>query len=137
MIATASEGGTITVYSDHFDIPSMTGSTPQQYETAAAALGGSTAGPPPVNAVSNGAAAPAAGEAGGFGVPYNLQTGLTRYAPMQPIPPTKITQKTAKPLFPTSDYTIATTGLPIATEVLTTLTQPQTFSVSSVENTVS
>ena len=141
MIATASEGGTITVYSDRFNIPGMTGSTPSQYASAVQALAGDTAGPPPVNAVANGPPPAAGGASGaegtGFDVPYNVQTGPTRYAPMQGIPPTKITAQIVTPLFPTSAYTIATTYLPEANQVLTTLTEPQTFSVQSGENTVS
>ncbi|KAI6852184.1 hypothetical protein KC350_g1133 [Hortaea werneckii] len=70
----------------------------------------------------------------GDGVPYPLQTGLTKYAPMQPIPPTKITKKQYSPLYPTSAVTIATTWLPNPT-IVTTVTASQTFSVSSMENT--
>merc|ERR1711939_578933 len=71
---------------------------------------------------------------GGDGVPYPLQTGLTKYAPMQPIPPTKITKKQYSPLYPTSAVTIATTWLPNPT-IVTTVTASLTFSVSSMENT--
>jgi len=71
-----------------------------------------------------------------FTVPYNLQQGLMKYAPMQPIPGTKITAKNPTPLYPTSSYSIATAYLPLPTITITT-TQSQTFSVSSAENTVS
>lgn len=88
----------------------------------------------------NAAAAPAGGAAtpaaSMYNIPYNLQSGLTKYAPMQPVPPTKITQNQATPLFPTSSYSVATTWL-ARPSIVTTMTLPQTFSVSSVENTVS
>lgn len=102
-------------------------------------LGKSTAGPKTINTANN-AAAPAAagggGAVGSFAIPYNLQTGLTKYAPMQPVPGTKITQQSFTPMFPTSAYTVAKTWLPQAS-IVTTLTAPQTFSVSSMENPVS
>ena len=135
MISTATEGGTVINYSDRFTLTGMTGVTPPNYVSA---IPGGTAGPATVNQVANnaGAAAPAAGAGTGDGVPYNLQTGLTKYAPMQPIPPTKITQKKVTPLFPTSAYTVAKTWLPQAS-IQTTITASQTFSVQSRENTVS
>ena len=70
-----------------------------------------------------------------FEVEYTMQTGATRYAPMQPVPPTKITAKTAKPQYPTSSVDIAKTKLPIPSQQ-TTITQSQTHKVSSIENTV-
>jgi len=71
-----------------------------------------------------------------FTVPYEDQlTGLTRYAPMAKQPGTTITAKTPKPQYPTSSYVVATTFLPKPT-IVTTLTAPQTFSTSSIENTV-
>ncbi|KAL2221453.1 putative beta-1,6-glucan biosynthesis protein [Thermoascus aurantiacus ATCC 26904] len=72
-----------------------------------------------------------------FTVPYEDQlTGLTRYAPMAKQPGTTITAKTPKPQYPTSSYVVATTFLPKPT-IVTTLTAPQTFSTSSIENTAS
>lgn len=140
MTSVAKEGGTVINYSDRFNMPDMTGVTQPQYAQAAAAVSG-TDGPPTVNGVVNdagaGAAAPAAGAAGGmYTVPYALQSGLTKYAPMQVVPPTKISIKNFTPRYPTSAYTIATTWLPKPT-VVTTLTASQTFSVKSIENTVS
>ncbi|KXL44687.1 hypothetical protein M433DRAFT_162285 [Acidomyces richmondensis BFW] len=138
MISVAKEGGTIINYSDRFTLTGMTGTTPAVYEEAVTALGGSTAGPATVNDVAN-AAAPAAdstaAQGNEFTIPYNLQTGLIKYAPMQPIPPTQITAKTPTPLYPTSAYTIATTYMPLPSITLT-VTQSQTFSVSSIENTI-
>jgi hypothetical protein len=136
MTATAKAGGTVIYYSDRFNIPAMTGNTPPVYLKAAEGISG-TAGPPTqnnmVNDVGGGAGA---GADGPYAVPYALQTGLTKYAPMQGIPPTKITMKNYTPLHPTSAYVIASTFLPVGT-IATTLTQSQTFSVSSMENTVS
>jgi hypothetical protein len=137
MISTAKEGGTIVNYSDRFTITGMTGTTTAAVQKAVTALGGSTAGPPTVNDVSAApaAAAPAVG-AGAYNIPYNQQTGLTKYAPMQGVPPTKITQKSVKPQYSPSALTIATTWLPKAS-IVTTLTESLTFSVNSQANTVS
>lgn len=136
MTSTAKSGGTIINYSDRFNIPTMTGNTPPTYAKAADAVDG-TDGPPTQNNIANdvAAAAPPAAD-GPFAVPYALQTGLTRYAPMQGVPPTKISAKNYTPLHPTSSYKVATAFLPTAT-VQKTVTQSQTFSVSSRENTVS
>ena len=134
MISTAKEGGTVTNYSNRFSITGMTGTNPA---TVPSTITG-TAGPDTVNAVANGAAAaaanPAAADGGLYDVAYADQTGLTKYAPMQGIPPTKITAKNFSPKYPTSSVSIATTWLPKPT-VQTTMTQTQTFSVSSMENT--
>lgn len=135
MISVASEGGTIINYSSRFTITGMTGTTPATAITAVTALDGATAGPATENDVTTDAGTTAAAAGGEFTVPYNLQTGLTKYAPMQPVPPTKITQKNYTPLYPTSSYSIATTYLPQAS-IATTMTESQTFSVVSIENTV-
>lgn len=82
-----------------------------------------------------GAGAGAAVGAKGYTVPYHLQTGPTRYAPMAKKPGTRVTAKTATPQYPTSDYEVATAYLPPAT-VEVTLSASQTYSTSSIENTV-
>jgi len=80
--------------------------------------------------------APGAGASGDqWAIPYNQQIGNTKYAPMQPVPPTKITATNTSPLWPTSGVTIATTFLPVAT-IVTTLTQAQTHVVPSHPNTI-
>jgi len=136
MTSTAAAGGTVINYSSRFTLTGMTGSFSPAVTTALASVSG-TAGPATVNNVA--AAAPAAGAgtaaAGEFGVPYTLQTGLTKFAPMQPVPPTSITATNTAPLWPTSSVVFASTFLPIPSQV-TTLTQAQTFSVSSHANTV-
>ena len=137
MISVATAGGTITNYSPRFSLTGMTGSFPPNVLTGLKTVTG-TAGPATENNVA--AANPGAGAGGpqgaGFAVPYTLQTGLTKYAPMQPQPPTKITAKNASPLWPTSAVTYAQTWLPRPSQV-TTFTQSATYSVSSRENTVS
>ena len=80
-------------------------------------------------------AAPAAAGAAAFTMPYTLQTGLTKYAPMQPMPPTKITANNPTPLWPTSASKVATTWLPAAS-VVTTITQSPSYSATSLVNTV-
>jgi hypothetical protein len=141
MISTAKDGGTITNFSGRFSISGMTGTTPPTYEAAAKAVTG-TDGPAAIDAIANNVAGAAPAAAAGpadqaaFAVPYAMQTGLTKYAPMQSTPPTKISVKNFSPLHPTSAFTIATTWMKKPT-VVTTFTQSQTHSVSSRENPVS
>lgn len=133
MVAVAKTGGQLTTYSDRFSYSGMTGVFPAPVQTALADIT-DTAGPKAVDETGTDKAAP--DPAGGaYDVEYTMQTGPTRYAPMQPIPPTKITATNTKPLYPTSSVVIATTQLPIP-KIQTTLTQSQTFSVQSRENTV-
>ncbi|KAI4739220.1 hypothetical protein E4T44_15057 [Aureobasidium sp. EXF-8845] len=106
------------------------------------AAGSDTTYVPPAahNIVTGGAAAgttaAAVPEAGMFTVPYNLQTGFIKYAPMQPIPGTKITKKTASMLNPSSSYTVFKTYAPPAT-ITYTQTESQTLTHSSRENPAS
>lgn len=74
--------------------------------------------------------------AGPFTIPYQLQTGPTRYAPMAKKPGSTIPVGTPTPQYPTSAYSVATTYLPQAT-VQMTLSASETYSVISIENTVS
>jgi hypothetical protein len=141
MVAIAKAGGELTTYSDRFSYSGMLGKWDAATKAALATIDG-TKGPiavdntvaaaKPANAAP---AAPAAPEAGDFDVEYTMQTGPTRYAPMQPVPPTKVTATNTKPLYPTSSVRIATTFLPIP-DIQTTITQSQTYSVSSRANTV-
>ncbi|KAF2469640.1 beta-1,6-glucan boisynthesis protein-like protein [Lindgomyces ingoldianus] len=133
IISTASSGGTVTNYSPRFSLSGMSGTFPDTVITAMKGVDG-TDGPPTVNAVNQGGAAnPVDGDQ--FKVPYTMQTGVTRYAPMQKVPPTKITKKVASAMYPTSSVNIAKSILPRPKQQ-TTITQSQTFSVSSMENTV-
>lgn len=138
MQAVGKTGGQYIAYSDRFSYSGMTGSFPADAKIQAGlkSISGTT-GPDNVdNTVATGGntAAPAGDNA--YEVEYTMQTGLTRYAPMQPVPLTSITAgKPTKPLYPTSSVQIAKTILPIP-KVQTTITQSQTYSVSSRENTV-
>ena len=134
-MSTATAGGTITSYSSRFTLTGMSGTFSAAVTTANA---GVTSADPPAakNALANaGNAATGTVAEGIFGTPYTLQTGLTKYAPMQPVPPTAITKTATAPLWPTSAVQFASTFLPIPS-VVTTLTQSQTFSVASHANTV-
>nr|OQO23750.1 hypothetical protein B0A51_09252 [Rachicladosporium sp. CCFEE 5018] len=139
MTSAATSGGQVINFSKRFSISGMTGVVPAAAAAGVAASAGSLDGPATINSVSNNAGgnAGSGAAAGGdeYAVPYGQQTGGTKYAPMQPIPPTKITKKNFTPLNPTSAVVIARTNLPPAQGVVTTLTQSQTFSVVSVENT--
>ncbi|KAH8805608.1 Ser-Thr-rich glycosyl-phosphatidyl-inositol-anchored membrane family-domain-containing protein [Xylogone sp. PMI_703] len=136
IMSTATAGGTITNFSNRFTMTGMTGTFSQAVKDALATVTG-TAGPPAINNVAQAAPAPAPGTADGvFGTPYDEQLGPTRYAPMQPVPPTAITATNTAPLWPTSSVVLATTFLPIPS-VQTTITQPQTFSIASHPNSAS
>ena len=136
MISVATAGGTITNYSPRFSLTGMTGTFPDNVLAGLKKVSG-TAGPATENnVVAANPGAGAGGQGAGFAVPYTLQTGLTKYAPMQPEPPMKITAKNASPLWPTSSYSVAKTWLPRPSQV-TTFTQSVTYSLSSRENTVS
>jgi hypothetical protein len=134
--AKAAGGGQVINYSDRFTLSAMTGTFAPDILAAIQAspgtkgpVGGAAAPPPPPPA----AGAPPGGDA--FAVPYNLQTGLTRYAPMQPLPPKTITATNTSPLWPTSSVPVAVTFLPIPT-IQTTITQPLTYAFTSHANTV-
>ncbi|KAJ4310481.1 Cell wall synthesis protein kre9 precursor [Neodidymelliopsis sp. IMI 364377] len=130
MVAVGKTGGELTTYSDRFSYSGMTGTWPVTVQKALDDLDVTT-GPDTVDGTTEDAANPAADE---YDVEYTMQTGPTRYAPMQPVPPTKVTATNTKPMHPTSSYTIATTFLPIPS-IQTTITQSQTYSVSSRVNT--
>ncbi|KAL4997762.1 hypothetical protein BDV10DRAFT_168940 [Aspergillus recurvatus] len=70
-----------------------------------------------------------------YTVPYPLQTGPTRYAPLAEKPGTAIATTSPTPQFPASPYKIATKYLKPGT-VLTTLSATETLSVKMMENTV-
>ena len=135
MIAVGKAGGELTAYSDRFSYSGMKGTFDPVVKAAIAKVDGKVSPKGKdtiVDAADPTAAVPIAGD---FDMEYTLQTGPTRYAPMQPIPPKTITATDTKPLYPTSDVVIAKTKLPIP-KIQTTLTQSQTFSVQSKANTV-
>ncbi len=122
-------------YSSRFTLTGMTGTFPPNVEAGIKAVVG-TGGPPAQNNVNKDPGA-GAGGAAGFSVPYSLQTGLTKYAPMQGKPGTKITAGKASAMYPTSSVVIANTFLPIPSQV-TTVTMSGTYApAESIENTVS
>lgn len=122
-------------YSSRFSLSGMTGTFPANVAEAVKGITG-TDGPASQNNIKDNANAGAAGAAGGFSVAYTLQTGLTRYAPMQGKPGTKITAKQASAQYPTSAVNLAKTFLPTPVQV-TTMTMSGTYALaSSIENTV-
>ena len=142
MVSTSSAGGQVTNYSPRFSLSSMSGTLPATLIAAINALPAGTTTGPATSGSGLDPATPADGAAGGsysnsYVVPYTMQTGPIRYAPMQPIPGTQITAQSASMAYPTSSVLVATTYLPPATQWQTTMTQSQTFSVASIENTVS
>lgn len=136
MVAVGKTGGELTAYSDRFSYSGTTGVWDPVVKAALADI--DTTDGPATKDTTTDAADPAAGAGvdGDFDVEYTMQTGPTRYAPMQPVPPKTITATNTKPLYPTSSVKIATTFLPIP-KVEITITQSQTVTVKSVENTVS
>ena len=141
MISTSATGaGTVINFSNRFSVTGMTGTWSSTAAEADFKTISGTAGPATVNTISNNPAAapgvPAAAQGGSYTVSYQFQTGLTKFAPMQPKPGSTITAKNTAPLYPASPYTVATTFLPVPSQV-TTLTQSATYSASSMENTVS
>ncbi|KAL4889110.1 Ser-Thr-rich glycosyl-phosphatidyl-inositol-anchored membrane family-domain-containing protein [Aspergillus ambiguus] len=76
-------------------------------------------------------------EEGAYTIPYELQVGPTRYAPMAKMPGTAIPANSSPtPLHPTSAYDIATTFLPMPT-IQATMSASPTYSWISIENTAS
>jgi hypothetical protein len=137
MISVAAEGGTVINYSSRFSITGMTGVFPDSVVTGLKTVSG-TNGPPTENNVGQAATVVNVntGAQGSFAIPFAEQTGPFKYASMQKVPPTKITKKTKTPVNPTSPYTIATTFLPPAQTIQSTVTDSVTWSYSQIENTV-
>ncbi len=130
----AAPGGTVINYSDRFTLTGITGTFPPNVEDGIKQVSGNN-GPATENNINNNANAGAGGGAG-FSVPYTLQTGATKYAPMQGKPGTKITAGKASAMYPTSSVVLANTFLPIPSQV-TTLTMSGTYApAQSIENTV-
>ena len=131
----AATGGTVINYSDRFSLSGMTGTFPPNVQAGVAGITG-THGPAAENSVNDNAQAiPSAGANGPYAVTYTAQPGLTKYAPMQGKPGTKITAKSPTPRYPTSSVQFAQTFLPTPSQV-TTITLSATYSASSMENAV-
>jgi hypothetical protein len=133
MIATSNTGA-VTVFSDRFTLNGMTGNFPAAIESDLASISG-TSGPRPVNVQIDERQDVPAGQQGSYAIPYPQQTGLTKYAPMQQVPGSKITATNTAPLYPPSSVVLASTYLPSPT-VVTTFTEKQTFTAASHPNTV-
>ncbi|KAM3082026.1 Cell wall synthesis protein kre9 precursor [Clarireedia jacksonii] len=148
IIATATAGGTVTSYSNRFSISGMTGSFPTTFtvsgtdgpadvNSASSKTGTSTKTSSTSTSTSSTTTAASSADSGNiWAIPYISQTGLTKYAAMQPLPPTSISATNTAPQYPTSSVSLATTYLSPAT-VLQTLTQPQSATFASHANTVS
>lgn len=121
-------------YSDRFSMSGMTGTFPPEVKAGLKEVSG-TGGPATENNIFDSKAVAAAPADAKNPLPYSAQTGLTKYAPMQGKPGTKITAKNPTPQYPTSNVKIAKTNLPIPSQV-TTVTVSATYSASSMENTV-
>lgn len=135
MVAVAKAGGQLITYSDRFSYSGMTGAWSPNVKTGLKDISGTSGPATQDNTVSSDGKAAADPAAGDFDVEYTMQTGATRYAPMQPVPPKTVTKTDTKPLYPTSSVVIAKSKLPIPS-VQTTVTQSQTASVSSKVNDV-
>jgi len=133
-------GGTVINYSNRFTLSGMTGTFSDAVLAGLSDVSG-TAGPAtenqiadPQNADAGGATAVAGGAE--YQVPYTMQTGPVRYAPMAVRAPSKITAKGDARQYPTSGYDIwLRTGMP-APDATKTLTDVFTYSVQSMEPTV-
>lgn len=132
MISVMKTGGRVTNYSNRFTLKGVTGVFPAAVITGLKSV---TTTDGPATQKDTTEALPAPAEAGDFGVPYLEQTGIMKFAPMQKLPPTKITKKDMKPLYPTTSFQIARTWLPTPKQRSTT-TQSRTYKFSSMENTV-
>lgn len=138
----AATGGSIINFSDRFSLTSMDGVFPATVTAGLRTVSG-TAGPPTENDIqtseNNPAASSTAVSVGGsasFALPYSLQTGPIRYAPMPKIGQTSITAKAASMQYPTSAYTVfRTLGGPA--DCISTVYAPITEYFSTIENTVS
>ena len=133
MTSVKADGGSVINYSSRFTLTGMTGTFTPDVVTALASVSGTTGPPTQLIPAARGRQVAPNDE---YDIPYNQQTGLIKYAPMQPLPPHTITQQNTSPLWPTSSVSIATTFLPIPS-VQTTITQGVTWAFSSHQNTVS
>ncbi|KAG9996037.1 cell wall biosynthesis protein, partial [Aureobasidium melanogenum] len=141
MVSIGVDGGQDIVYSPRFGLTGMTGTFTAAQQQGVTAAGSDTSFVPEASHELNSAdtaatAATSVPEAGVYTIPYMSQTGLIKYAPMQPQPGTKITAKTPSMMNPSSSFTIFSTYAPPASITLT-VTESNTVSVSSRENPAS
>ncbi|PGH17990.1 hypothetical protein AJ80_04611 [Polytolypa hystricis UAMH7299] len=125
------------IHSSRFTLSDMTGSFSETVANGLRDISSSSTEPPPVDSdIQKRQAAAAAAAAQGYTIPFGQQTGLTRYAPVATLPPTKITKKDPTRLFPTSAFDIAKSHLPKPT-IKATVSVPLPSTVKSIENPAS
>ncbi|GKZ22818.1 hypothetical protein AbraIFM66951_006612 [Aspergillus brasiliensis] len=135
-IAASGPEASVVNYSDRFTLTNMTGSFSPTIMNGIYSALYSTDPSPPGHEDENHEELRKRQVAGPYTIPYQLQTGPTRYAPMAKKPGSTIPAGTPTPQYPASAYSIATTYLPQAT-VQVTLSASETYSVISIENTAS
>ncbi|KAF8540821.1 cell wall synthesis protein KRE9/KNH1-domain-containing protein [Trichophaea hybrida] len=130
METVAAKGGFTVNYSPRFTLTSMTGTF---LPAAVVEQKKGDISPPQSQDTTKNSAAPADGGKEEAKVPYTMQTGPTRYAPIQTQPGHKITAQTRSRMFPTSAYTVFKTkgSNPV---VQTTITMSWDYKVTSLEN---
>lgn len=134
----AMTGGTVTNYSDRFTLSSMTGTFPASVTAGLQTVSG-TSGPPTSKSENSqstqSASAGLTPVSASFALPYTMQTGPIRYAPMPGVGQTKITAKYSGPIYPQSSYNpYSTPG--DAANAETTYTLPVTIPLTTLVNTV-
>ncbi|KAK6459928.1 cell wall synthesis protein KRE9 precursor [Scheffersomyces coipomensis] len=116
---------TTTHYSGRFQLTGMQGPTSTWKVTVT--------GAGPAAQTSGGNAVTTTYNSASFSIPYTLQTGLTRFAPMQTQPGSKVTATTWSIRYPTSSVTLFSTqaGSPV---VYSTITPGWDYTPSSLVN---
>lgn len=122
-----------TNFSKRFSFTNMTGSFKPRVKNGISSIQ-TTRGPTPTQDHGQNALNRRQND-GAYTIPYESQTGLTRYAPMAKRPGSTIPPGKPTPQHPTSSYSIVTTYLGSPT-VETTKSAELTYSVTSIENTV-
>lgn len=117
--STTDGGGYLIVYTPRFVLKGMSGT----YEP-------SGEGSAPANQISYNDAAEISKS---FSVPYTLQTGKTRYAPMQLQPGSTVTLSTWSRRFPSSAFSTFTTNT-LQPNILSTITAGWNYTMSSFTN---
>lgn len=117
-------------YSDRFKLTGMTGSA-SSFTFAASLFSISTGdvASPQTDITSDGSI-----DSASFTIPYTLQTGRTRYAPMQTQPGSKVTHTMYSTRMSPSSYTPYTSNSP-SPNVYSTITPGWSYSVTSLINT--
>jgi len=132
-------GGSVINYSSRFTLSSMTGTFSAAVQAGLADVSG-TDGPETDNQIADpqNAAAPTtvAVDSASFALPYSMQTGAIRYAPMAVKAPSAITAKGNARQYPTSAWNIWSRSGMAAPDASQTVTNPFTYSVQSMEPTV-